>query len=224
MEAASNFLNYDIDYLSFKYPGVKVGYSPRKVLMWKDLINQLKSKLAMWKGRYHNMTGHVLLINSVLNAIPIYSLSFYKAPSKVIKKIRKIQSNCLWHSSDTSRSIHWVSRKSVFYPKEKGGLGVKDVKILNLALLNKWKWRVINEHEVVWSRLLRGRYVDPVIKVLIGDDSMLNNNDSIWWRDLSLSNNSVSINDNHFTSAISSKVKNGQGTAFWHSKWLGINL
>lgn len=80
---------------------------------------------------------------------------------------------------------------------------------------------IVNEHEAVWSSLLRGRYGDSVINVLIEDVSVLNSNGSIWWGDLILSDNSVSINDNHFTSAISSKVNNGRGTVFWNSKWLG---
>src|SRR4051812_18930107 len=40
---------------------------------------------------------HVLLFN------PIYSLSFYKAPSKILNKIRAIQSIFLWNGSDFKR-------------------------------------------------------------------------------------------------------------------------
>ncbi|XP_058754920.1 uncharacterized protein LOC131628077 [Vicia villosa] len=74
MEAASNFLNYDIDVFPFKYLSVKVGAIPRNVSIWKDLISQLKSKVSKWRGRHLNMAGRVTLINSVLNAIQIYTL------------------------------------------------------------------------------------------------------------------------------------------------------
>ncbi|XP_058769485.1 uncharacterized protein LOC131643311 [Vicia villosa] len=122
MEAGSDFLNCDRDAYPFKYLGVKVGDSPRKVSMWRDLIEQLKKRLATWKGMHLNMVGRVTMINVILNAIPIFSLSFYRAPDSVIKEIRKIQSNFLWHNSEGSRTIHVVSWNSVCNPKDKGGL------------------------------------------------------------------------------------------------------
>lgn len=52
LEAVTNFLNYDIDSLPFKYLGIKVGASPRKMSIWKDLLCQLKSKLTKWRSRH----------------------------------------------------------------------------------------------------------------------------------------------------------------------------
>lgn len=189
--------------------------------MWKELIDQLKSKLATWRGKYFNMAGCVMLINAVLNTIPIFSLSFYRAPSKVINEIKKIQSNFLWNKYEGSHSVHWVSWKSVCYPKEDGSHGIKDIKVLNSTLLQKWKWRIIKEKNAVWSSLLRGRYGDPIIKVLIGNNSVLTAKDSIWWRDIVQSDCTNDNGNNLFTGSVLSKVNNGRGTAFWKSKWLG---
>lgn len=69
-----------------------MGDSPRKLSMWKDLITYLKRRLVIWKGVHLNIEGRICLINYVLNAIPIYSLSFYKAPSKILNKTRAVQS------------------------------------------------------------------------------------------------------------------------------------
>ncbi|XP_058723506.1 uncharacterized protein LOC131595221 [Vicia villosa] len=138
------------------------------------------------------MATKVILINSVLNAIPIYSLSFYNVPSKVLNEIRQIQSNFLWNKKEDVRSIHWL--------------------------------RILNESEALWSGLLRGRYGDPGLKELIGAYSVLSKTDSIWWRDVVLSNNIVPNFLNLFTGAVISAVNSGRDTAFWKSIWMGNQL
>lgn len=90
-------------------------------------------------GRFLSLASRVVLINSVLNTIPIYTLSFYKAPAKVLSEIRHIQSNFLWGGSENKRTVHWVNWKTICSLRDNGGLRVKDVEILNLALLSKWK-------------------------------------------------------------------------------------
>lgn len=89
-----------------------------------------------------NIAGLVCLINSILNAIPIYYLSFYKAPSKILKEITTIQSKFLWNGSDIKISIHWVSWDTVCKTREEGGLWVKNEEVMNVVLLSKWKWRI----------------------------------------------------------------------------------
>lgn len=60
------------------------------------MIDSLKAKLAGWKGKMLSIGGSVTLLNSVLSNLPSYQLSFFKAPSKVIRDIRAIQRQFLW--------------------------------------------------------------------------------------------------------------------------------
>ncbi|XP_058758239.1 uncharacterized protein LOC131631463 [Vicia villosa] len=147
LEEASSFLSCKVGSFPFKFLGVKVGDNPRKSSMWKDLISLMRKRLAVWKGVNLNVAGRVVLINSMLNSIPIYSLSLYKAPSKVLHEIHTIQSKFLWSGGDRKRSVHWVSWDTVCKTREEGGLGVKNVEIMNAALLSKWKWRILLDHE-----------------------------------------------------------------------------
>lgn len=164
---------------------------------------------------YHS--GRVVLINSVLDPIPIYSLSFYKSLSKVLHEIRHTQSSILWSDCKNKKMVHWVNWNTVCKSREKGGLGVKDIEMMNLALLNKWKWRIMSEQEIVLSNILIIRYRNLVFKVLIEDKSVLLNKDSIWMRGLVMSDNYVVNLANRFAGAVLCYVKNGAGTAFWHS-------
>ncbi|XP_058741746.1 uncharacterized protein LOC131614136 [Vicia villosa] len=103
---SSAFLNCVIGVMPFKFLGVMVGGNPRKVGMWKDVLNDVRRRLDKWRGRFLSMGGRVTLINSILNSIPIYSLSFYHAPKKVLSEIRRIQRRFLWGVVDGGNRIN----------------------------------------------------------------------------------------------------------------------
>jgi hypothetical protein len=42
-------------------------------------------------------------------------------------------------------------------PKKKGGLGVKDLRKMNISLLCKWWWRIKNG-EGLWQEIVRKKY------------------------------------------------------------------
>lgn len=46
-----------------------------------------------WEG------GYIVLIKSVLSGIPMYFMSVFKAPKKVIKELEKLRRSFLWRVS-----------------------------------------------------------------------------------------------------------------------------
>lgn len=74
----------------FKLLGIPVGANPRRGGTWKPILDKLRKMLASWKGHTLSMGGRVTIINSVLNSIPLYLFSFYKAPNVVINAMIKI--------------------------------------------------------------------------------------------------------------------------------------
>jgi len=82
--------------IPFKYLGLEVGGNPRKKKFWDPVVNKLKARLNVWKGRFLSMAGRICLIKSVLTAIPLYYLSLFRAPVAVYKSITRIQRRFLW--------------------------------------------------------------------------------------------------------------------------------
>ncbi|XP_058722795.1 uncharacterized protein LOC131594631 [Vicia villosa] len=134
--------------------GIVVGANPIRRKVWLKVLNNIKSRLSSWKGRNISIGGKVTLINAVLNAIPSFALSFYKAPGLVIKEIRSLIISFLWRGNANRRCIHWFNWDTVCKPKEMGGLGIRDVGEIKKALLLKWKWRILTEDKAIWSRFL----------------------------------------------------------------------
>jgi hypothetical protein len=77
------FLNCNVGSLPFTYLGLLVGANPWRESTWKPLLESLAKKLGVWRNRFISSGGRVVLLNSVLNSIPNFYLSFLKLPLKV---------------------------------------------------------------------------------------------------------------------------------------------
>jgi len=63
----------------------------RRIQFWEPILNKLSARLSTWKGRFLSLAGRICLIKSVFTVIPLFYLSFYKAPTAVCEKIVTIQ-------------------------------------------------------------------------------------------------------------------------------------
>jgi hypothetical protein len=179
----------------------------------------MKKRLGAWNGRNLSIGGRVTLINSVLSSLPLYFFSFFKTPVCVLKEMISIQRRFLWGAGLDSRKLCWVSWDRICQPKEKGGLGIKNLSIFNSALLCKWKWRGMCDRMAPWQDLLRFRYGSLVANFLYGEGRQGLKHASIWWRDVwSLG----SVEDGGwFSNNISSILGDGADFCFWKEKWIG---
>jgi len=99
------------------------------------------------------------------------------------KEVIRIQRNFLWGGG---RKICWVKWRKVCLPRSKGGLGVRDVRLVNLSLMAKWKWRLLQEDLPLWKVVLREKYGDYITGVPPLDGSRWSRSSSIWWKDFSM--------------------------------------
>jgi hypothetical protein len=112
-----------------------------------------------------------------------------------------------------------VKWDQICFPKEQGGLGVKNLAIFNKSLLGKWKWRVLSEDDAVWTELLQFRYGHLPSKLLTGVTLSNDVNSSLWWRDIV--GLDLGSNENCFMDNLSCRVGDGKNIGFWRFKWFG---
>ena len=67
--------------------------------------------------------GKEVLIKSVLQAIPSYSMSCFHIPGYIVDDIKAMISNFWWGGNEEKRKIHWSSWSKMARAKENGSLG-----------------------------------------------------------------------------------------------------
>jgi len=117
--------------------------------------------------------------SSVLTSLPVYALSFFKAPSGIISSLESMFKNFFWGGSEDNRKISWIAWSSVCLSKEGGGLGVRRLREFNLALLGKWCWRLLEDRGCFWYRVLVARYGEEAGRLEDGG-----RRGSSWWREI----------------------------------------
>lgn len=132
-------------------------------------------------------------------------------PAGVIKRIERITRDFIWGATNESRKCNLVAWDVVTRDKEHGGLGIKKLEHMNLAFLAKLGWRLINEDESTWAKIMRAKYTND-------------NPDPNTW--LPKSHSSIAWKGILKTIPILKKgqrklIRNGRETRFWLDIWVG---
>jgi hypothetical protein len=90
LNEAASILNCKVGKILFLYLGLSIGGDPRKLAFWELVIATTKTRLAGWQSRFLSFGGRLVLLKSVLTSLPVYALSFFKAPSGIISLIESI--------------------------------------------------------------------------------------------------------------------------------------
>jgi hypothetical protein len=141
-----------------KYLGLPLGASFKLKTMWAGLEDMMVRRLAPWKRLYLSKGGRVTLIKSTLSNMPTYMLSLFPIPADVAKRIEKIQRDFLWGGMNDEFKHHLVEWDKVCTPIDEGGLGIRNIRRFNQALLGKWLWRFAHEEGAWWRSVLVAKY------------------------------------------------------------------
>jgi hypothetical protein len=85
-----------------------------------------------------SIAGRSTLINSSLNNAPIYQMSIYLLPKTVVNNLDRIRRTFFWQGGGTKKKYHLIRWPKICKSKKKGGLGIKDIRLMNISLLCNW--------------------------------------------------------------------------------------
>ncbi|GAU10875.1 hypothetical protein TSUD_424580, partial [Trifolium subterraneum] len=81
LHAAATALRCKVGKIPFIYLGLSIGGDPRRLSFWEPVLNRIQNRLSGWRSRFLSFGGRLILLKSVLTSLPVYALSFFKAPS-----------------------------------------------------------------------------------------------------------------------------------------------
>lgn len=106
--------------------------------------------------------GGITLLNSTLISLPICFLFLFIIPKSVAKRLEKIQRDFLWRGGALEKKPHLVNWSTICKDKKRGSLGIKDLSTINIALLGKWCWRFTLKRDMLWRKLILGKFVEEL--------------------------------------------------------------
>ena len=91
VEQMKDILGCTVLSLPIRYLGILLGANSNRVETWQPVIHSIKKRLSSWKSHILSKAGRIVLIQSVLNNLPIFYLSLFRMPRTVAKEIISIQ-------------------------------------------------------------------------------------------------------------------------------------
>ena len=104
---------------------------------FRALKEKLDNKLSGWKEKLLSQVGKEVLIKAVAQAILTYTMSVLKLPDSLCDELAGMIRRFWWGQKEGKNKMAWLSWDKMCTPKEEGGLGFRDLKAFNLALLDK---------------------------------------------------------------------------------------
>lgn len=111
-----------------------------------------------WYTKLLSPAGKEVLIKSVVTVLPTYSMSCFLLPVKIIKQMVAATRKFLWSSRKDRGKILWISWNKIIKSKDQGGLGIRDFKDFNIALLTKQSWRIMQNPSSLLARVYKAKY------------------------------------------------------------------
>jgi hypothetical protein len=141
-----------------KYLGVPLHYDNISREDIQPLVDKISKTVAGWRGRLLSLAARAMLLKSCLASIPVYLLSFIKFPKWAIKIMNTHMGNYLWNNSVDNHKYHLANWELVSVSKEQGGLGLPNLRDLNISLLASWLKRYSVDKDKLWKELIDHKY------------------------------------------------------------------
>lgn len=135
-----------------KYLGLPLTLRKQSAAQLSGLVDQLAGALPRWKAAKMLKSGRLLLIQLVLCAIPLHAMLALDLPQRTIAAMNKICRGFLWSAeAQTAGGKCAVAWEKVCSPKWAGGLGIPNLRWLNIAMQARWPWLQKSDGTRPWT-------------------------------------------------------------------------
>ncbi|WZZ22713.1 hypothetical protein YC2023_124100 [Brassica napus] len=195
-----------------KYLGLPEHFGRRKKDLFSSIVDRIKQKARGWTNKFLSTAGKLVMLQSVLSAIPSYPMTCFSLPVSLCKRIQSALTRYWWDHNENSRSMAWISWDSMAKPKSLGGIGLRDVQNFNVSLLAKISWRLLQNPHSLLGRVLFGKYCPENNNIIQATETSAI---SHGWR-------SVLLGRYLLVQNLGWIVGDGKSISVWNDPWLAL--
>lgn len=130
-----------------------------------------------WYSKLLSPVGKEVMIKVVLTTLPTYCMSCFLLSMKLINKNNSAIKHLVASNRDKYK-ILWIVWEKITKSKGEGGLGIRDIKDFNIALLAKQSWRMLQNPESLLARVYKAKYYSKTTLLEAGRGSHYS---YAWW-------------------------------------------
>ncbi|KAL5555846.1 hypothetical protein UlMin_038082 [Ulmus minor] len=194
------------------YLGLPCISGKNKSNMFASIKDRVWNKLCGWKSKLLSVGGREILTKAIIQAIPTYSMNMFKLPISLIKELHRLCARFWWGRDISKQKIHWCTWEQLCVHKKNGGMGFRDLRLFNKAILAKQAWRIHTQPSSLVARVLQGFYFtnSSFLQVKKSNATSFVWRSILWGREL-------------FLQGAHWKIGCGNDTYIYHDRWvLGI--
>lgn len=199
--------------MPFTYLGLPLGTTKPTLQYFSPMLTRIENRLSV-VSKFLSYHGRLILVNSVMTALPTFYMCTLQLPPQIIKQIDSYRKKCLWSGGEINRKGNCLAAwEAACRPKKEGELGIIDLRTQNTALLLKYLDKFYNSANLpwvalTWTKLYSNSQTPPQARCPTG---------SFWWKDI------LKLFDK-FRSISICIPKKGSTVLFWLEDWFGNAL
>ncbi|CAL1370123.1 unnamed protein product [Linum trigynum] len=149
----SAYTGFPLGSLPVRYLGVPLISGKLTSADCSVLVDKITARIRTWQAKKLSYAGRLQLVSSVITSIMQYWMALFLLPQKLLKEIENICNQFLWGVGNRSlRKKALVAWKYVAWPRNEGGLGIRDFKKWNQACVIRHVWNLLAESGSLWVR------------------------------------------------------------------------
>ncbi|KAL5560757.1 hypothetical protein UlMin_036968 [Ulmus minor] len=192
-----------------KYLGLPCFSGKNKRRLFASIKDRMWNKLSGWKSKFLSTGGREVLTKAIIQSIPTYSMSMFKLPFSLIKELHRLCAQFWWGGNNEKKRMHWCTWERLCVHKLNGGMGFRDMRLFNKAILAKQAWRILTCPSSLAARVLQGFDFTNSTFLQVRKTSSA----SFVWRSI-LWGRELLMQGSHL------KIGSGNDTYIYHDRWL----
>ncbi|KAG7572582.1 Reverse transcriptase domain [Arabidopsis suecica] len=96
-----------------KYLGLPELFGRKKKDLFSMIVDRIKQRARSWSSRFLSSAGKRIMLKSVLAAMPTYTMTCFKVPASLCKRIQSVLTRFWWDANTEKKKMCWVAWKKL---------------------------------------------------------------------------------------------------------------